>query len=154
MNKWRVVCTGIIHTGWHTQKRELFRHILCAFRLLSGSAIIWAYKLDRAGFEEWAQDNNKGRKVLHCSITPWHINSTMTVRFSAQNNTVPWFSCSIQWNGFAGHINFALVEMTVLQLPVIVLDANLMQSFLCQSNVWMQSSKHYCLEHSTTEAAI
>lgn len=48
---------------------------------------------------------------------------------------VPRFSRGTQWDGLAEHINFALVEMAVLQLPFIVLDANLTQSLCCQSDV-------------------
>lgn len=125
-----------------TQKEELFHNILRTFRLLSGSAIIWAYKLGQAGFEEWAWDNNKGAKEHHCWIIPQHINTAITECSPGHNHMVPWFSGGTQWDGFAEHINFVLVEMTALQLPFIVLDANLMQSFRCQSGVWTQSSKH------------
>lgn len=139
-----------IHGGWFmlalftqdaTQKEELFCNILCTSRLLSGGAAVWAYKWGQADFEEWARDNNRDGKEYHCWIIPYHINCAITGHFSARNNVVPWFSCGTQWDGFAGHINFALVEMTALQLPLIVLDANLMQSSHRQSDVWTRSSK-------------
>lgn len=133
-------CMLAFFTQDATQEEELFHNVLCTSRLLSGRAAVWAYKWGQAGFEEWARDNRGGRGH-HCWIIPYHINSAITGNFSARNNMVPGFSCGTQWGGFAEHINFALVEMTVSQLPFIVREANLTQSFHCQRDVWMQSSQ-------------
>ena len=65
----------------------------------------------------------KGTPLLN---NPQHISTAVTEHPPTCNNMVPWFSGVTQWEGFAEHINFALVEMTALQIPFIVLDANLM----------------------------
>lgn len=111
-----------------THRRNCSTTFAWTSRLLSGGAGLWAYKLDQKGFEEWVWDQNKGGKEYHCWKTPRHVNRAITLCFSAHNNMLLWFSHGTQWNGLAEHINFALVGMTVLQLPFIVLDANLMQS--------------------------
>ena len=78
------------------------------------------------------QQRWKGTPLLN---DPQHFTTAVTARSSAWNSVAAWFSRGTQCDGFAEHVNFALVEMTVLQLPFIVLDANSVQSFPCQSGV-------------------
>ena len=119
-----------VFTQGATRKEELLHNMLCTHGLLASAADQGAYRLGQTGVELKRDLGGKEcRSKEHRHMRTVVLQCVFLLRTT-------WFRDFpvAQWDGFAEHINLALVEMTVLQLPFIVLDANLMPSFPCQND--------------------
>ena len=114
----------------HGRRNYSIHNALCTHGLLASAADQGAYRLGQTGVELKRDLGGKEcRSKEHRHMRTVVLQCVFLLRTT-------WFRDFpvAQWDGFAEHINLALVEMTVLQLPFIVLDANLMPSFPCQND--------------------